>query len=193
MKMLEIGIPAEIHSWLGQFKSAPLEEAYRETYLDRDRLQAIIIVGLLLIFNLLFISSDKELLGNEQPIYHIILAVRLFLTLFNLFYFYLLLQFKEPKQFDRVTFLALISTCSAILYIDSTRPPTFFFHLLIDITIIFSIYIFFPTQLILQIITATYFSLGVCFILLTRKNIPHVAEQCIWSALLFANFFWVFG
>jgi len=179
----------EIQAWRAQFKSAELEAAYRKNYYEQYRLQASINAVLFFIFNLLFIYADLEFFEKSNPTFYTLLLIRFLASVFSLIYIILLRKSRTSKQFDWLSFLLIITVCSCTLYVDSTRPPSFLFHLLTDITIIFAIYIFFPMRLHLQIISTLLFSLGLGTMLLTIKDIPHTVLNGIWVGLFFSNFF----
>jgi hypothetical protein len=171
-----------------RFKSTDLERSYRQYYFHHDKAQAAIIIALGTIPLTVFGYSDYQFFGVSTQLYKLII-VRGLVLLSSLITVIVLLRLTAngDRTIDRVIFLWVIILSNFTFYINSTRPPDYFFNLVIDITLLLSIYVFFHNNLISKAILALYLTLGNIVIILLFKNLSPIAERAIWLSYLFAN------
>ncbi len=170
------------------FNSTELEHSYRQYYLDQDKLQVIIAIVLISVTVIIFSYSDYQFFGYTSQFYRLI-AVRAVILLFSAIIIFALWKLKSETIYDTLMFAWAVAFCIGTLYISSTRPPTYNFHLLVDVPILFSLYAIFPNRLKLQAILAVYETLGLFWIYFHYKNLSPVATRAIWVSLVIVNIF----
>ena len=188
MMKFEIPFSRELNLLLAQFKKSGREHSYRQEYLNNDRFQSMLITIFGAIATGAFGFTDYYLFGISRKFYFLILIKLLLITIavVNLIVFP---RLKEEKTLDRINFLWAMIFCSAALHISSTRPPEYTFHFLIEIIIIFSIYVLLPNRFLFQVIPATYLTFGILAVLLTVKDLSPASTLAIGWAILFSNLF----
>jgi len=170
------------------FNSAELEHSYRQYYLDNDKRQAIITIILFTIPITIFSYSDYQFFGFTTQFYKLI-TVRILMILFSLISLFILLRLKQEKGFDAIIFGWVFLICTFVLYVASTRPSDYFFHLVVDIPVLFAIYVLFITRLQLQLITALYQTIGIFWIFFHYKNLSPITTRALWVSLIVVNIF----
>ena len=112
----------------GTFNDPALESAYRSHHADADRRLARSSVLIATAGGLVFIASDYWLFGNHTQFF-VLLAVRLAVVVLSLLAWRQLGQYLSPADYDSVAFTWGLLVVTQILYITSTRPPTYSGHL----------------------------------------------------------------
>lgn len=168
------------------FKSSDLEHSYRQYYLCQDTLQAKIAIALVSIPVALFVISDYQLFANTQQFYKLVL-VRSVMLLFCIVSAIVLSKCKEESILDRVIFFWVLALCTYVLYVDSTRPPEYAFHLALDISLLLAIYAFFPNRFPAQVIPALYFTAGNLFVFFYLKPHSPMSTRAVWVSLAIIN------
>lgn len=178
----------ELNLLFAQFKNSGQEHSYRKEFLNNDRFQSIIVN----IFGALsagaFSYIDYNFFGNSRT-FHILILIKVIVLLAAVFNLIILRRLKEAKILDKINFIWAMIFCTAAIHISSTRPPEYTFHFLMEIIIIFSIYVLLPNRFLFQVIPATYLTFGILTVLLTVKNLSTMSTLAIGWAILFSNMF----
>lgn len=179
-------------SLLAQFTSTPLEQKYREHYLKSEKLQLAIAICVILIPNFIFSYSDYLLFGNTSRFYYLIAIRAVHITLSTIILL-VLNRIKKYQTFDIVAFSWWISLITLIFLVNFTRPAGYTQNSIIDMLILFAIYILVRNRLVLQIFPALMFSLvNIVFIITSKTSLKPLALIVVLVSYVLANVLGIF-
>lgn len=171
----------------GVFADGALESAYRSHHAVADRRLARTCVLVSVLGSLVFVLSDYVLFGQGASFWALLIA-RASVIALSLLVWRQLRQDLTSSEYDYMAFFWGLLTVTQILYITSTRPPSYTGHLVVNLSVVLIIYTVLPLPLRQQAILAGILSLG-CALLALGQGIATVAV--CWS-LVAANTLGVF-
>lgn len=176
-----------INKKTASFLSKEMEQSYRSEYIKADKLRAIAGFLILTIAGLIFIKSDYLLFGISTSFRN--LCIARFSTIFLvLIATWAIIRSKNFKIIDRLTLLSLIIISLLMLYVNSTRPPSYFQNMMIDFIVLLSFYVFIPNRLIFQIIPAILLTSFNIYIIFAFRELNLLGYLVFWVSQFFVNF-----
>ncbi len=165
-----------------------LELSYRLFYLRQDAKQATKIILAFIVVNCLFTINDFRFSGEDENNLFALLSLRFALLLFALIIAYILKTTRSVKVFDRLLFLWWAAISAMIIYIESSRPPSYLMHLLLDSLAVIAIYTTTSFRFQFQWLVAAILSISVMIMLVFLKPVekPEVFMTAL-VALFLAN------
>lgn len=178
--------------FLAVFKDLQLEHQYRQYHLKNEKIQLIVAICVFIIPNVLFVYSDYIMFGIGRKFYTLV-TVRGIHLLVSIVLIFLIPHIKRTHVFDITTLMWWGSLISLIFYVNSTRPPIYVHHSVIDILVLFTIYILISNRLIFQVMPALLFSVGnIIFIATVKTDMGIVAFNVLWISYLVGNMLGIF-
>ncbi|MCP4219419.1 MAG: hypothetical protein GY765_32590 [bacterium] len=177
---------------LAQFKASETEQQFRLRYLKSEKIQLMAAICVFIFPNTIFTYSDHILFGFK-PEFYTLLVVRGAYLLFSIILLALVPRIKKTQTVDITTLAWWTSLIALVFYVNSTRPPEYIQHSVIDILIVFIIYLLVSNRLILQVIPALLFSIGnILFIATTKTDMSTMAFNVLWVSHLIGNMLGIF-
>jgi len=177
----------EFTPWLDQFKTKSLESKYRLWSLKADVSLMNIIILVSLVAMVTFLAIDlfitvEHLYLNYLIAFRIVLLVIVLTLYFNKQYT------KNVLLFDRSFTILLVMIIFQSLFTDFLRPPDYFTHIGMEISIIFVTYLAVPSALQYRISTNVVFSILLLILLFTLKDPQYLNIYASYSSsILLAN------
>jgi len=171
--------------------SSDFEGEFRKATLREDADHFKVIAGILIALGIVYAIIDFRLFGPSRTLLrlYLIRGVGAGLTVAMIF---LLRAAKSYRAFDRLALAWIVVSLAASLYVDSTRPASFPFHIALDIVIILAVYLLTPGPLVFRFVPAVLYSMGVAAVIqFFRRGIDPVGINAILFSLLAANVFGV--
>jgi hypothetical protein len=165
-----------------QFSSPAVEEKYRAHNLGSEKKQLKTAIRILLIPNFLFAYSDYILFAFS-PRFFLLLTVRSVFTVISVSILLFLFRIKRYRSFDMLALGWWFSLIALIIFINTTRPAGYVHHVVIDILVLFSMYVIIPNRLINQALPAFIFSTADILLILLLKN---PLKPVVFNVLLFS-------
>ncbi len=137
--------------------------------------------------SLVFINSDFLLFGDSSQFY-VLLAARMGVILLSLLFWRQLRRELPTADFDYVAFCWALLVVTQILFVTSTRPPSYSGHTIVNLSTVLLLYTIVPLPMSSQAILAGILSVG-CALLAIGDALWIAAVS--WS-LLGANVLGVF-
>jgi diguanylate cyclase (GGDEF)-like protein len=168
-------------------KLGALEDAYRQHFLREDVAHWTMIVGLVQLPVVVTAEFDYLLFGWTLPFYLLILARSLFLA-YCVAVMIALRRIEKPATYDRLASSVAFLGAFLALAVNSSRPPTYFGHLILDVVLVLVFYLIWPNRLLVRALPALLFSAGNIAMLWFHKTLagPMIFEVAFIS-LLMAN------
>jgi diguanylate cyclase (GGDEF)-like protein/PAS domain S-box-containing protein len=132
--------------YLDGYLPPELEKEYRLHYLKRDTLVAISSMFLLGCLSLTFIYNDFLLFGLSRPFYFLI-EIRCSFAVISLALIFVLWKNRNFSRFDWLIFTWLILGIAVVTVINLTRPVYFSANLVLDVIMVFLIYLGLPIRM----------------------------------------------
>jgi hypothetical protein len=169
------------------FLSKEMEELYRSEYLSVDKLKTISGFVLLTITGLIFIKSDYLLFGTSETFWNLCIAriTSIFLVVIATAF---IIKSRNYKIIDRLTLLSLIIISLLMLYVNFTRPLSYFQNTIIDFIVLLSFYVFIPNRLIFQIVPGIVLSSFTIYIIVFYRELNTLGYLVFWVSQFFVNF-----
>lgn len=161
------------------FANSERESAYRAHFANADRRTARAVVLVTLVGAVVFISSDYRLFGTGSEFYAL-LAARAAVIAVTVVTWFLLLRPLSPRAYDRLLTAWGAAAVAQILFVTSTRPPTYAGHAVVNLSVVLLTYTIVPLPLIRQVAIAGSLSVG-CAALAAGDGIG--ATAVAWSFL----------
>lgn len=141
------------------FANPEVESAYRNSHATADRLTARACVLVTIIGAVLFVPSDYQRFGTEPP-FHALLSARIAVVAVSVL---TLIRLRRPlpaPTCDRAMLAWGAAAVAQILYVTSTRPPTYLGHAVVNLGAVFLAYTVIPMPLAGQVVLAGSLSVG---------------------------------
>lgn len=150
--------------------SSPAFEARcRAYYRSQDRSVYYTGVVLLSLPILLFSYSDYLLYGTG-PKFELLAGVRVTLLAVTAAIFLRLPQIMISRSGDKLIAIWCLHFCAVVIYINSTRPPEYIQHSMLDVLILMTLYFLFPLPAPLHAIAPMAFSVGNLIMIFAIKS-----------------------
>ena len=141
------------------FADVVMEGAYRAHHADADRRTARVCALVTMAGLVVFVPSDYRLFGTGREFYLLSATRAVAAAVCALTWFGLRRPLPAPVR-DRVLFAWGAVVVAQILYITSTRPPTYVGHAVVNLNAVMLAYAVIPHPLVLQVALAGSLSLG---------------------------------
>lgn len=141
------------------FRSPSLEDAFRRRYLADDIAMASACLLVPVVGGIIFIFFDIRVFGMNRQ-YYLLLGLRLISFLVALALWLRLRRCTTPAAFDRVVVLMCLLGTTMSLYVNSTRPPGFIGHAMLNLMLVGLIYSVVPLPLLWQSVALVLFSIA---------------------------------
>jgi len=160
---------------------------YRLHFLRQDVRTLIIVVGLGIVFNLLWVRSDHLFLRGTD-VFQWLLILRIGLIGLSAGVLAVVLRTDDPDRFDRWCFLWAMTCVFASNLIILSRPATYTGHVVFEQLIIIALYAVQPGSTLCRALPPLLLSLGSLYLFFTIKvAIGFVASLSIVTAYISAN------
>ena len=165
----------------------PLEGAYRESTLRLDAGQVRVLLYVYLVVTLVYGLIDYQLFGISKTFF-ILVIVRGLLLLAMGSSVLILRRISSYVLMDRLVLLIGLAIAGLTLYVNTTRPPTYFFNAPLDVLMVVTFYLAVPNRLLFRAIPATVFSLGdLVLFQFFRTGVDPIGVRAVVFSLLAAN------
>lgn len=181
-----ISISNKLNPVSASFRSSDLEHSYRQSYLSVDRIQAILTICIVAIPVITFSISDYQLFGASFEFYKLMI-IRAALMILSFAIIAIVFKAKQESIFDAALSVWLFFLCNFQLYVASTRPRSFVFHLAIDIAMLMALYAIVPLRFVFQIASAFYFTVLSIYINLNFRDHTIISQRAVWVCFFFVN------
>lgn len=139
--------------------SPAFEARCRAYYLVQDR--GVYCTGMVLLsLPILLFSYSDYLLYGTGPKFEILAGVRVTFLAVTAGIFMRLPQIMSSKSGDKLIAIWCLHFCAVVIFINSTRPPDYIQHSMLDVLILMTLYFLFPLPSPLHAIAPIAFSLG---------------------------------
>jgi signal transduction histidine kinase len=169
-------MPTKTFNIIGNFKDAALERAYGLWTMPHNRPHAYFGMALLSLTWLFFIPTDYRLHGASTTFY-LLLLLRGWQVFLAITISLLIKRDDNPKLYNYLICIFWLSTLSAILIVNTTRPTEYYVHFVVDIIALLFSYMLIPNRLIYQIIPAILFTVASLNYFLFYKHIQSPNEM----------------
>lgn len=115
------------------------EELYRAHFLSADARRMLVLLGISLVANLVFLPNDFRFVQDRSSLYALI-GVRAAVTVGHIVAMVSALRAKSAKQLDRAQWIFFATYVLFLAYIPSTRPPGFAGYAVTSILSIVALY-----------------------------------------------------
>lgn len=160
-----------LNYWPVSFIDINYEREFRNQILSEDKRVTFLFQLVVLFLSMLFIRNDFLLFDNSFQFF-ILLALRCIYCIGTFFSFYLQFKSRSYRFFDNQILIWLVCSILLVFYINSTRPSGFFVNSLIDIFMVFAVYVLMPINTIIKVIIAiVYTSLNSILLLFLRSEV----------------------
>lgn len=135
------------------------EARCRTYYLAQDR--GVYRTGIVLLAMpiILFAYSDF-VLYQTGPMFRLLCAVRLVFLAATVVVFFAMSRLANFNAADALLVVWSLLLCTVVIFINSTRPPTYIQHAMLDVLILMTLYFMFPLPSPLHAIAPIAFTLG---------------------------------
>jgi PAS domain S-box-containing protein len=164
-----------------------ISDRYRQSYLAADIKQAKLGILLLTIPLVLFFYNDYLFFSLSFEFYFLT-AVRLGLLVYTVLFFLYLGRLKKSQQYYRSTFAWGLAGIAFQLLINSSRPESFLFHVIMVIILTFANCLVIPQTFVNRVILSLTLTIGELTIIVL--GMPSVAVTALFSvvfSLILAN------
>ncbi len=176
-----------LHPIQAQFKNPELERQFRLHFLESEKIQLKLAIWVYLIPNLIFSYSDHILFGFSRDFYTL-LTVRGIHILLSIILVMIVSRLAKPQILDISVLVWWASIIALVFFINSTRPAEYLHHSVIDILILFTIYILVSNRLIFQVFPALLLSIGnIVFLAIVKSDMSTMAFNVMWGSYLVGN------
>lgn len=142
-----------------QTASAAFEARCRTYYLAQDRGVYYTGIILLAVPIVLFAYSDF-VIYQTGPMFRALGAVRLAFLALTVVTFLAMPRIQNFRAADTVLVAWCLLLCAVVIFINSTRPPDYILHSVLDVLILMTLYFLFPLPAPLHAIAPIAFSVG---------------------------------
>jgi diguanylate cyclase (GGDEF)-like protein len=164
-----------------------LEGAYRESNLnsDLDLVRLLVVLGL--IYSSIYSLIDYQLFSLSQTL--VLLGfVRFLFFLSSLVLLLAIQKITTYRQMDNLVLIWVMILTVTVLYIDSTRPKSYYYNATIDLVILIAIYTTMPTPFHYRIIPSLALSIGETVIFtMIRTDVTPVGIHSIVMGIILGN------
>lgn len=145
------------------------EERFRAYYHAQDR--GVYRTGIILLAApiLLFSHSDYLLFGMG-PMFQVLFTVRVLFLALTVGTILVISRNKSSKRSDWVVSGWCLALAVVVIFINSSRPPDYILHSVLDVLILMTLYFLFPLPAPLHAIGPVVFSTGNLFMIYTIKT-----------------------
>jgi PAS domain S-box-containing protein len=164
-----------------------ISDSYRQSYLAADLKQAKIGILLLTLPLVLFFYNDYLFFSLSLEFY-LLTAARLGLIIYTIIFYAYLGRIKTSRQYFRSAFTWGLAGAAFQLAVNSSRPESFLFHVIMVIILIFANCLVIPQTFIRKLILSLTLTIGELAIIVIR--IPTVGITSLFSvvfSLVLAN------
>lgn len=176
--MLPTWLQAELHP-------GPSEEEYRRRHLKEDVRQCIVVGSIWLIPNFFFAVADYNQYGG-QSVFSWLLSLRLVFLAVYLTGFLVLNRVRKAVTYDWLVFILSFYSLIHIFILNISRPDIHIHHAVIDVLVLFTIYVLVPNRFILRLLPGlTFTALTLFHYFKVRAYIdPRLLSLLFWSFFL---------
>ena len=169
------------------FTASAMEYGFREHVHSANKWQLIFSLSLLTLPLAFFSRSDYILFGATTQFW-LLLAMRGAILLVFALMILLAFRMKQLWKLDNALLVVTFLLSILLFYINTTRPPSYHQHSIIDALLLLSIYLLIPNRFLYQVIGA-FFLTGLAFInfLFFRDPVPALAANVFWISYIFSN------
>ncbi len=178
--------------FLAQFREPEPEKQFRQHDLKNEKVQLLVAICVFIIPNLVFAYSDYILFDFSRRFYtiitvrgvHLLLAITLLIVVPRI---------REHLTFDITALIFWTSLIALVFFINTTRPPEYVHHSVIDILVLFTIYVLVSNRLVCQVLPALLFSMvNILYIAAVKTDMSTMAFNVLWVSYLVGNILGIF-
>lgn len=182
-----------LKTWPILFKDKKIEDRFAEDCLNDDIRKLTIFKTVLAFLLIFFIKNDYMFFGNSEQ-FRILLILRLFVVLWTGISIPYIFKNRKPSVFRAEAIIWGAFLMIASVYINYTRPSSYFTNAIIDIFLVFALYTLLPLNAHVRLFMCVPYSVANCMIFLfVRTGISDIDINTILVSYFTANSIGFFG
>lgn len=176
-----------LKKWPIIFKDEKQEELFRLKNLSEDTKRMAIFKGVMSFLIALFIRNDYLFFSFSLQ-FQIHLLLRLIIIAWSVGSLFYLFRNRNVSFFDRESITWSFVLIFFVIYVNSVRPNTFFLNAMIDIFLVFTLYILLPLRTDIKLYMCLSYSLINCLIFLfLRRGVAYTELNTILISYIASN------